>query len=50
MRDGATRCYTMIGYDGETILDAAKRLERVLALGFLPFTFHFTPKQNAAPT
>jgi hypothetical protein len=37
------RCYTMIGYDGETLLDAEKRLDRVLALGFLPFTQLFQP-------
>lgn len=32
------RCYTMIGYDGETIRDAEFRLERVLELGFMPFS------------
>lgn len=37
------RCYTMIGYDGETIADAADRLERVLELGFLPFTQLYQP-------
>ncbi len=37
------RCYTMIGYDGETLADAEKRLERVLALGFLPFTQLYQP-------
>lgn len=31
------RCYTMIGYDGETLDDARKRLERVCELGYLPF-------------
>ena len=31
------RCYTMIGYNGETIDDAAKRLRRVWELGFMPF-------------
>jgi hypothetical protein len=31
------RCYTMIGYDGETFDDAQRRLERVLELGFMPF-------------
>lgn len=38
------RCYTMIGYDGETLLDAEKRLERVLKLGFLPFTQLYQPE------
>lgn len=33
----------MIGYDGETIADAADRLERVLELGFLPFTQLYQP-------
>jgi hypothetical protein len=37
------RCYTMIGYNGETLLDAEKRLERVLTLGFLPFTQLYQP-------
>lgn len=32
------RCYTMIGYDGETLRDAEYRLTRVLELGFLPFS------------
>lgn len=31
------RCYTMIGYNGETLLDAERRLNRVFELGFLPF-------------
>lgn len=32
------RCYTMIGWAGETLADAEFRLERVLELGFLPFS------------
>jgi hypothetical protein len=32
------RCYTMIGYDGETVADAERRIERVFELGFMPFT------------
>jgi hypothetical protein len=32
------RCYTMIGYDGEAIADAERRIERVFELGFMPFT------------
>ena len=31
------RCYTMIGFDGERIEDAERRLERVFELGFFPF-------------
>lgn len=32
------RCYTMIGYEGESIRDAEFRLARVLQLGFMPFS------------
>ena len=32
------RCYVMIGYKNETLLDAEKRLEDVLSLGFMPFS------------
>jgi len=38
------RCYTMVGYDGETIFDAEKRLNRVFGLGFLPFTQLYQPE------
>ena len=31
------RCYTMIGYDHESLRDAERRCERVLELGFMPF-------------
>ena len=31
------RCYTMIGYDHETVEEAERRCERVLELGFMPF-------------
>ena len=31
------RCYTMIGYDNETLLEAEQRCQRVLDLGFMPF-------------
>lgn len=37
------RCYTMVGFDGETILEAEKRLIRVLQLGFLPFAQLYQP-------
>ncbi len=40
------RCYTMIGYDGETIGDAARRLDRVLELGFLPFCQLYQPMER----
>ena len=39
------RCYTMVGYDGETLLDAEKRLEAVFNLGFLPFTQLYQPEK-----
>lgn len=32
------RCYTMIGYDAESLTDAEKRIERVFELGFMPYT------------
>ena len=31
------RCYVLIGFNGESILDAEKRLNQVYELGFLPF-------------
>lgn len=31
------RCYVLIGFNGETVLEAEKRLEWVYAKGFLPF-------------
>lgn len=31
------RCYTMIGFNGESIVEAERRLERVFELGFFPF-------------
>jgi len=41
----------MIGYNGETITDAAQRLDRVLALGFLPFCQLYQPeKRKLYPT
>lgn len=38
------RCYTMIGYDGESLTDAERRLNRVLELGFLPFCQLYQPE------
>lgn len=32
------RCYVMIGYNGESLKDAEKRLEKVYFMGFLPFS------------
>lgn len=37
------RCYTMIGYEGETLADAERRCARVYELGFLPFCQLFQP-------
>jgi hypothetical protein len=38
------RCYTMIGWDPEeSLLQAEKRMERVLELGFLPFCQLYKP-------
>lgn len=31
------RCYVLIGYNGESRLDAEKRLEKIYQMGFLPF-------------
>lgn len=40
------RCYTMIGYDGETIADAERRIERVFELGFMPFCQLYQPDET----
>jgi hypothetical protein len=40
------RCYTMIGYAGESLTDAAGRVEAVLALGFMPFCQLYQPDQT----
>ena len=37
------RCYTMIGYDDESLSDAERRIERVLELGFMPFCQLYRP-------
>lgn len=31
------RCYVMVGHNGETLIEAERRLETVLELGFMPF-------------
>lgn len=41
------RCYTMIGYDAETLGESEKRLERVFELGFLPFCQLYRPDQGS---
>lgn len=32
------RCYVMIGWNGESLVDAEARLEKVYSMGFLPFS------------
>jgi hypothetical protein len=44
------RCYTMIGYDGETLADAERRIEKVLELGFMPFAQLYQPPTAKTPT
>ena len=44
------RCYTMIGYDSETLADAEKRIERVFQLGFMPFSQLYQPPTADRPT
>ena len=44
------RCYTMIGYEGESLKDAEARVEKVLELGFMPFTQLYQPPTADMPT
>lgn len=44
------RCYTMIGYNGESISDASRRLDRVLEMGFLPFCQLYQPETRKVYT
>lgn len=37
IKQGKRRCYVMVGYNGEAVADAERRLERVFQLGFDPF-------------
>jgi hypothetical protein len=37
------RCYTMIGYDAESLAESERRLARVYELGFLPFCQLYRP-------
>jgi len=39
-------CYTMIGYDAESLSQAEKRIERVFELGFMPFCQLFRPDDH----
>jgi hypothetical protein len=39
------RCYTMIGYHGESLLEAEHRIETVFKLGFMPFTQLYQPDE-----
>lgn len=40
------RCYTMIGYDGESVLEAERRIEKVFELGFMPFCQLYQPDET----
>jgi hypothetical protein len=44
------RCYTMIGYEGETLSEAEKRIETVYELGFMPFSQLYQPPTADKPT
>ena len=44
------RCYTMIGYDGETLADAERRIERVFEMGFMPFSQLYQPPTGNEPS
>lgn len=40
------RCYVLIGFGGETLAQAERRLERVYRLGFLPFAMLWRPADH----
>jgi hypothetical protein len=40
------RCYTMIGYDRESLVEAERRIERVFQLGFMPFCQLYRPEEG----
>ncbi len=42
------RCYVLIGFNGETLSDAERRLERVYELGFDPFAMLYRPEEIKA--
>lgn len=43
------RCYTMIGYNGESLSEAERRIESVFALGFMPFSQLYQPPDAKQP-
>lgn len=43
------RCYTMIGYEGEKLFDAERRIERVFEMGFMPFSQLYQPPTANEP-
>lgn len=40
------RCYTMIGYDDESLASAEKRIEKVFDLGFMPYCQLYQPDDH----
>lgn len=44
------RCYTMIGYENESLADGEKRIEKVFELGFVPFCQLYQPPQFGETT
>ena len=40
------RCYTMIGFDGESLVDAERRIRRVFEIGFMPFCQLYQPPET----
>ncbi len=44
------RCYTMIGYDEETLAEAQARIQKVFDLGFMPFSQLYQPPTADMPT
>src|SRR5579872_3971489 len=43
------RCYTMIGYQDETLEQAAERIQKVFDLGFMPFSQLYQPADADHP-
>jgi hypothetical protein len=41
------RCYGLIGYREEGLVEAERRLERIFELGFLPFSQLYQPEERA---
>jgi len=41
------RCYVLIGFDNETLIEAEKRLRAVFELGFLPFAMLFDKESKS---